>query len=207
MLGEEIICRSSEVGLVGPHNLENICAALTAASQIIGDKYEAMRRAVREFRGLEHRLEFVARLGDVSYYDDSFSTTPETAIAAIRAFVNPKVLILGGSDKKSKFDTLATAVKSGNVRHVVLIGDTKNPNHKSVGAQIETALRAQGYTAITSCIAPGGSSMDEIVGLARAAAQPGDVILLSPACASFDMYRNYKERGLQFKEAVHRGEA
>lgn len=189
------VCKTTEVGLVGPHNLENICAAITAAFEIIGPKAEAMRRAVTQFKGLEHRLEFVAELDKVRYYDDSFSTTPETAMAAIAAFDVPKVLILGGSDKKSKYGELAKSVTKGNVREVILIG--------AMAAKLRDALGEVGYTKVRD----GGISMKEIIETVQRVAQPGDVVLLSPACASFDMFRNYKDRGEQFKTAVQRGHA
>lgn len=192
-LGDQVVCRTDEVGLVGPHNLENICAALTAAHEIIGDNFEAMRRAVREFKGLEHRLEFVAELDHVRYYDDSFSTTPETAIAAAKAFTEPKIMILGGSDKKSKYDELGRVVAAANVREVVLIGE--------MAGKIRAALKEAGFSSVRD----GGTTMTQIVAAAREAAQPGDVVLLSPACASFDLFKNYKDRGQQFKAAVTRG--
>ncbi len=186
------ICRTSEVGLIGPHNLENVCAAVTAAHEILGDNLDPVRRAVRDFRGLEHRLEYAGEIDGAKYYDDSFSTTPETAMAAIASFAGPKVLILGGSDKKSNYTELGRAVARGNVREVVLAGQ--------MAGKLREALTASGFTAIRR----GGSTMDEIMDDVKIAARPGDVVLLSPACASFDMFRNYKDRGDQFKAAVKR---
>jgi UDP-N-acetylmuramoylalanine--D-glutamate ligase len=192
VLGDQPVCRVSEVGLIGPHNLENVCAAVTAAQAVIGDDFGAMQRAVKGFKGLEHRLELAGTVREVRYFDDSFSTTPETAIAAIQAFTEPKVLILGGSDKKSKYDGLARVVAGSNVREVVLIGEMAD--------RISAALQQAGYNSLRL----GGTKMDDIVAAAARAARPGDVVLLSPACASFDMFKNYKDRGDQFKQAVSR---
>lgn len=190
VLNGQAICRTDEVGLPGPHNLENICAAVTAAYEVVGENFGAMKRAIIKFKGLEHRLELAGEIDGVRYYDDSFATTPETAIAAVRAFEAPKVLILGGSDKKSDYRALGQEVAAADVREVVLIGQ--------MAEKIKEALAAAGYTKVR----PGGATMAEIVAAAQAAAEPGDIVLLSPACASFDMFKNYSDRGNQFKAVV-----
>lgn len=189
VIDKQKVCGVDELQLLGEHNWQNACAAVTAVWQVTHD-VTAMRSVLTTFSGLEHRLEFVREVNDVRYYDDSFGTTPETAMVAIKAFQPPKVVILGGSDKGVSFDELAKTVKAGNVRQVILIGRT--------APQIRAALEAQGFAAIT----PGGSTMDEIMAAAQCAAHPGDVVLLSTACASFDMFRDYKDRGEQFKAAV-----
>ena len=117
----ENICHTDELALKGKHNWQNVCAAVTAAWQITRDK-EAIKKILTTFSGLEHRLEFVAEIDNVKYYDDSFGTTPETAMVAIEAFNEPKVVILGGSNKGASYDELASAVKTGNVRTVLEIG-------------------------------------------------------------------------------------
>jgi UDP-N-acetylmuramoylalanine--D-glutamate ligase len=139
---------------------------------------------------LEHRLEDVAEINGVRYYDDSFGTAPETAMVAIQAFEEPKVIILGGSDKGADFGELADVVKNGNVRHAVIIGET--------GAKIKAALDAAGFNNYSD----GGTTMAEMLDTCQAHAQPGDVVLLSTACASFDLFHDYKDRGNQFKAAV-----
>jgi UDP-N-acetylmuramoylalanine--D-glutamate ligase len=184
------VVQVADVALLGRHNLQNVCAAIGAVWSIIDGNTAAIQKVLKEFKGLEHRLEFVRELNGVKYYDDSFGTTPETATVAVQAFAQPKVLILGGSDKKASFDELAQAVVSGNVRSVISIGE--------VAPQIETALKTVGYTNIV----PGGTTMAEIVATAQKQAQPGDVVLLSTACASFDLFRNYKDRGQQFQASV-----
>jgi UDP-N-acetylmuramoylalanine--D-glutamate ligase len=186
----QTVCDVADVQLLGKHNLQNICAAVTAVWQVTQD-VAALQSVITSFSGLEHRLELVRELDNIRYYDDSFGTTPETAIVAMQAFDAPKVVILGGSDKGASYADLALAVKDSNVRKVLLIG-----NQADV---IQAALETVGFTDFTL----GGATMQEIVNNAKAAAQPGDVVLLSTGCASFGMFKDYKDRGDQFKNAVH----
>ncbi len=183
------VCSVGEIKLLGKHNWQNACAAVTAVWQV-AQNIEAIRSVLTSFTGLEHRLEFVRELNGVKYYDDSFGTTPETAIVAFEAFKEPKVVILGGSDKGSSYEELAQAVINNNVRSVISIGDT--------GSKIAEILRGRGYVNIVE----GGASMREIVAAAQAQAQPGDVVLLSTGCASFGLFENYKDRGDKFIQAV-----
>lgn len=189
VIDNQQICHVDELKLLGKFNWQNACAAVTTAWQVVQDPI-AIKSALTTFAGLEHRLEFVREVSGVSYYDDSFGTTPETAIVAIESFKQPKVIILGGSDKGASFDELAEVVAEHNVRHAIVIGDT--------APRIAKALKAQGFDAIT----PGGGAMPEIVKAAADAAKPGDVVLLSTASASFGLFGNYKDRGEQFKLAV-----
>jgi len=186
--GQEI-CKTSELKLLGQHNWQNACAAVTAVWQVT-QNVTALRSVLTTFSGLEHRLEFVRNLAGIDYYNDSFGTTPETAMVALQAFAQPKVVILGGSDKGAQYDELAQVVKDTNVRQVLLIGDQ--------AARIQASLEKVGFQDFSA----GGNAMSEIVGKAQQLAQPGDVMLLSTACASFDMFRDYKDRGTQFKAAV-----
>jgi UDP-N-acetylmuramoylalanine--D-glutamate ligase len=186
---ETVIVNKTEVKLLGQHNLENICAALTAVWQIT-QNIESIRKVLSTFSGLEHRLEFVRELEGVRYYDDSFGTTPDTAIVALKAFEEPKILILGGHDKGIPFDGLAKAVAKSNVRHVIAIGKT--------GPKIAELLRGQGYQAISEGLA----TMKEIVAEAHNKSHAGDVVLLSTGCSSFGLFKDYKDRGNQFKDAV-----
>jgi len=185
----QYICDTAELKLLGEHNWQNACAAVTTVWQITQD-IEALRSVLTSFTGLEHRLELVRELDGVKYYDDSFGTTPETAIVALQALEQPKIIILGGSDKGASYDGLAQVVTQSNVQTAILVGDQ--------AGRIKTALEAAGFTNFTA----GGSSMTEIVAAAQSAAQSGDVVLLSPACASFGMFKDYKDRGEQFKSAV-----
>src|SRR3989344_5691920 len=171
------------------HNWQNVCAAVTAVWQIVQD-VETIKSVITTFAGLEHRLEFVRDVDGVKYYDDSFGTTPETAMVAVEAFNQPKVIILGGSEKGADFKELAKTVSKNNVSQVVLVGKE--------GPKIKQALEAEGFQNTVE----GGSTMPDIVGTARMVTRPGDVVLLSTACASFDLFKNYKDRGDQFKKAV-----
>lgn len=188
----KIVCDVKDVRLLGRFNLENVCAAIGAVWNIIGGDVDAIKRALSTFSGLEHRLEFVREVENVAYYNDSFATTPESTVAAMRAFTHPKVVILGGSDKGVPFYDVVDEVIHNYVRRVIIIGET--------GQKFIELLVARGYENITL----GGNTMAEIVHAAREAAQPGDVVLLSTACASFGLFKNYKDRGNQFKAEVNK---
>ena len=180
-----------EIGLRGVHNRENVVAAVTVA-KLAGVEEQTMRKVIKEFKGLEHRLEEGATVNGVAYYNDSFSTTPETAIAAIKAFKEPEIIILGGSSKNSDFSELAETIKKAtNIKQVILIG--------TEGERLHKLLEKLKYLKILR-----GANMEKIVKTAYNIATSGDVVLLSPACASFDMFKNYKDRGQQFKEQVAR---
>lgn len=189
---EEKVIPTADILLPGKHNWENVCAAAMAA-YLVGVKISNIAQVLKTFRGLEHRLELVRIFNGVSYYDDSFSTTPETAIAAIEAFEQPEILILGGSSKKSDFSELGKTIREAkNIKAIIGIGEE--------WPRISAELRVESakFKVIEGCL-----SMNEIVQAARDIAEAGDVVILSPACASFDMFKNYKERGEQFKEEVN----
>jgi UDP-N-acetylmuramoylalanine--D-glutamate ligase len=190
-MGNTKVCETSKVALLGRHNLENVCAAIAATWRIINGNIEAIIKAASEFSGMEHRLEFVREIDGVKYYNDSFATTPEATIAAIRAFKQPKIIILGGHDKGVPFYDVASEVAKNNVRRAIIIGET--------GEKLIELLTRNGFE---DKITLGGTTMTEIVKAAHGAAESGDVVLLSTACASFGLFKNYKDRGEQFKEAV-----
>ncbi|HLB66668.1 MAG TPA: UDP-N-acetylmuramoyl-L-alanine--D-glutamate ligase [Candidatus Saccharimonadales bacterium] len=198
--GQEI-CDVSDIKLLGKHNWQNICAAVTAVWQITQDK-EAIKSVATTFAGLEHRLELVREVNSVKYYNDTYGSTPETATVAIEAFEQPKVLILGGSKKVGDFDRLAETIAKNNIRHIILVGNTTNPNFETAAPEIESALKSHNVSNYSMLVKPGGPSMDKIVQAAKDAAHPGDVVLLSTACASFDIFKNYKVRGEEFKKVV-----
>lgn len=188
---EEKVMATKDVLLPGRHNLENASAAILAAT-IAGAKMDAIISVLKTFKGLEHRLELVEVSRGVRYYDDSFSTTPETAVAAIEAFVEPEILILGGSSKKSDFTELGRTIReTKNIKAIIGIGD-EWPKIKA-----ELIVDSAPFRIYEDCF-----NMKEIVAKAREIGEIGDVVLLSPACASFDMFPNYKERGNQFKKEV-----
>lgn len=189
---EEVIERK-EILLPGVHNVENALAAISVAS-ILGVNIENIKEVLRGFKGLEHRLELVREVGGVSFYNDSFSTTPETAIAAIKSFGEGEILILGGSSKKSDFTSLAKEIVSRkNLKAIILIGEE--------APRIKEAINKRG--SFKGKIIEEAKNMKEMVYSALSEAKTGNVVLLSPACASFDMFKNYKDRGMQFKEIVN----
>lgn len=186
----QTICNLSEIKLLGKHNWQNICAAITAVWQI-SQNVEAIKSVITSFSGMEHRLELVRELNGVKYYDDSFGTTPETAKVAIEAFTEPKIVILGGKPKGAPFDELAQTVIDNNVKYAIVIGEA--------AFEIMKALEKVGYTGVIK----GEKTLDSIVKQAQQLAESGDVVLLSTACASFDMFKNYEDRGNQFKAVVN----
>ena len=186
--GQEII-DTKDIKLLGAHNWQNACAAVTVLWQVSKNS-EAARKVLSEFSGIEFRLELRREVNGVKYYNDSFGTTPETAIVALQAFKEPKVIILGGSDKGASYDLLAAELLKNNTRKALLIGDQAE--------RIEQSLKKVGFKDYM----PGGNNMKDIVKNASAQAMPGDVVLLSTACASFDMFKNYQDRGEQFNQAV-----
>ncbi len=196
VLGEDIymdderVCSIHDVALLGRHNLQNVCAAIAATWDIIGNNAEIITKAVKEYRGLPHRLEMVRDVNGIKYFDDSFSTTPASAEVAMEAVKGSKIMILGGSDKGATFDALADSVVANDVKAVIQIGQ--------IGPIIAKALQDRGYTNIYE----GGANMQSIIDAANSHAQNGDSVILSPACASFDMFKDYIDRGDQFHKIV-----
>jgi UDP-N-acetylmuramoylalanine--D-glutamate ligase len=191
--GEQELCSIKMLQLPGVHNQDNACAAIDAAWTYVQDK-DVIAQGLAAFTGLPHRLKHVATIADVDYYDDSIATTPGSAIAAIRAFDAPKVMIVGGSSKGAEFDTLTDQiVNSESIRAVICIGET--------GPVIGRHLQGKDMTA--ELIIEESRDMKQIVHRAAACAQPGDIVVLSPACASFDMFKSYSDRGDQFIAAVN----
>ncbi len=188
---EEDVIEVSEILLPGKHNYENVCAASMAAD-LAGASLGSIASAIRQFKGLPHRLELVKEVKGIRYYDDSFSTTPETAIAAIEAFEDPEILILGGSHKDSDFTELGKVISERqNIKAII-----------GIGVEWEAMKSQFPISNFQFPIIEGCKSMEEVVQKATEIAEPGDVVLLSPACASFGMFRDYKERGELFKESV-----
>lgn len=185
----------SDVTLRGRHNLQNVCASIGATWQIIGQQPKIIKKALFGFEGLPHRLENIGVFNGVTYIDDSFGTNPATAEVAIKAFDEPKVLILGGSNKNNDFTSLIKTIKQSNVRHIIAIGE--------MGPKIIELLNEPSKDQIipTSLISS-NQTMKDIVSIAQHVAQSGDVVLLSTACASFDMFKDYEDRGNQFKSTV-----
>lgn len=177
--------------LRGEHNWENIAAASVSA-KLAGATTAGIKKAIFSFSGLEHRLELVGNFSEISFYNDSFATSPLPSLAAVRAFAEPVILILGGSSKGFSYKEFGRDLAlQKNLKTVIVIGETA-PEIKS--ALVESGFYGQ--------IIDGGENMEEVVKTALGMAKSGDVVLLSPAAASFDMFKDYKDRGNQFKDCV-----
>lgn len=195
----QTICRTDELQLPGKHNWQNVCAAITAVwyslSAVEGQvKVKAMRQVLTNFAGLPHRLEFVREASGIKFYNDSFASTPDAAVAAIEAIAGQKVMIIGGFDRKLPLENFAKDVAGAqDIRKVLLIGASAE--------RAAEALQAAGFSNFQVSAA---KDMAEIVHEAEVLAQPGDSVVLSPGFPSFDMFKNFEERGLLFKEAVNK---
>ena len=188
--GERTVCPSDSLRLPGPHNQANLLAAVTVAC-LEGLPSTVIRSTVEAFRGVEHRLEEVAIVNGVGYYNDSACTTPVSTVTALRAFEKPGVLIAGGYDKGVAFEGMAEEA-GRRARAVVLIGVTANAIESAI-----TVNRAVGEPVIARA-----ETLDDAVRQSAGLARPGDVVVLSPGCASYDMFTNFEERGRRFKDAV-----
>jgi len=184
----EEICPLSEIFLRGQHNVENVLAA-TACALWTGMSPAAIRGAIGRFRGVAHRIEWVRDLKGVQYYNDSKGTNVASTLRALESFPGRIVLIAGGKGKGQAWEPLAAAAR-GRVAQALLIGE----DAKKIGAALAAAAIPVAYC----------SSLQAAVEQARTLAVPGDVVLLSPACASFDMFDNFEHRGDVFKKLVER---
>ncbi len=184
------VLRADEIRIPGEHNLENALAA-TALAMLAGVPAPVVRHTLKTFPGVEHRIETVRTVEGVTYINDSKGTNVDASIRAVRAMKAPTVLLAGGYDKHTDFLPLAREILTSKIHTVVVLGDTAE--------QIERALRAVGFESILHA-----KTFEEAVLLARSCAREGENVLLSPACASFDMFQDYEERGRVFKEIVSR---
>lgn len=182
-----MIIHTEELNLIGRHNYENVMAAVGIALAM-GTPLSIIQKTLREFVAVAHRIEYVATKNGVKYYDDSKGTNVDAAIQAIRAMSTPTVLIGGGYDKGSDYEDWIRAF-DGKVKLLVLMGQTRE--------KIADTAKRLGITSIRFV-----DSMEEAVKVCHDAAQPGEAVLLSPACASWGMFRNYEQRGDLFKELV-----
>jgi len=186
--GDRVLLRVNELKLRGLHNVENVAAAL-AAGIFAGAGVDSMAATAKEFNPVEHRLEFVAEIEGVRFYNDSKATSVDATVKALEAFTQDDgkvVLILGGRGKKAPYEPLAPLVKS-KVRKLVLIGEDAQTIAKELG----------GFGSFEFA-----SNMNDAVARSFKAAEKGDVVLLAPACASFDMFESFEHRGKVFKTAV-----
>jgi UDP-N-acetylmuramoylalanine--D-glutamate ligase len=183
--GEKDLFAVSAIGLKGLHNRENVLAACAMAI-LAGVPPESLEENVRKFKGVEHRIEWVSEINGVQYYNDSKATNVDAAIKALESFPGGILLIAGGRDKAGDFSALRTLVRE-RVKHLVLIGEAAEKIRKALSGVADISE---------------ASSMTEAVSMCRSRARSGDIVLLAPACASFDMFDNYEHRGRIFKEAV-----
>ncbi len=188
--GQRELLQVSDIPLKGAHNLENVLAA-ACAGILMGCAPEKIRQAVHDFKAVEHRLEFVATIGDVDYYNDSKATNVDATIKALESFPANIHLILGGKDKGSDYTVLNDLLRQ-RVKRVYTIG--------AAAAKIEGQIVSSknGGPEVVHA-----ETLENAVRKAHASAKPGDVVLLAPACASFDQFKSYEHRGKVFKEIVH----
>ena len=182
------VCSINDLNILGTHNHENAMAAV-AMAYAYGVPMDIIRKTLKEFQGVEHRIEFVAEKNGVLYYNDSKGTNPDAAIKGIQAMNRPTVLIGGGYDKDSSYDEWIEAF-DGKVKKLVLLGATRE--------KIAQTARRLGFSDIVMA-----DSFEEAFEKCVEYAEPGDAVLLSPACASWGMFKNYEERGDKFKELVN----
>jgi len=192
------ICDVNEVKLLGGHNLQNICAAVTASWQVTKD-VDAIKETISSFSGLPHRIEIIGEINGVKYVNDSFATTPETTIAAIKSFKDNEILIIGGQPKNIGFDDLAEVItETNNIKKVIVIGEATPKIVKSLNkfeCNNFVVSSAQNINEIME-------EIDRQVSAIKHENQENLVVLYSPACTSFDMFKDYKDRGDQFRQAV-----
>ncbi|HYL85955.1 MAG TPA: UDP-N-acetylmuramoyl-L-alanine--D-glutamate ligase [Candidatus Angelobacter sp.] len=183
---DESILKLVDIPLAGAHNVENVLAAV-AATRLAGAAPDAIARGVRSFAGVEHRLEFVAEIAGVRYYNDSKATNVDATLKALDAFPGRILVILGGKDKGSDYTVLQAPLRAKAIL-AFLIGAAADKIEKQIAGSV--AIEQAG-------------TLERAVETAAHAARPGDIVLLAPACASFDQFQNYEHRGRVFKELVH----
>jgi UDP-N-acetylmuramoylalanine--D-glutamate ligase len=173
------------IKIPGLHNIENVMAAIMAA-RFCGCSPASIISAIGDFKGIPHRIEFTEEKNGVAFYDDSKGTNVGAVARALETFSRPIILLMGGRDKEGDFGTLSPLVKS-KVKELVLFGEARNKIYDLIGGGVKTSKM---------------TTLKEAIELAYRHSRPGDVVLLSPGCASFDEFSNYKERGRFFKDVV-----
>jgi UDP-N-acetylmuramoylalanine--D-glutamate ligase len=183
---EQVFLKLADISLAGGHNVENVLAAVVA-TRLAGAEPGAIAKGVRSFSGVEHRLEFVAEIGGVRYYNDSKATNVDATLKALDSFPGRILIILGGKDKGSDYTALQASLREKTIL-ALLIGAAADKIEKQIAGSVAIE-RAE--------------TLERAVDTAAHAAQPGDIVILAPACASFDQFQNYEHRGRVFKELVH----
>ena len=180
------------VKLRGVHNYENICAAIAATASLVD--IDTQIKAISEFSGVEHRLEYIRTMNDVKWYNDSIGTSPSRTIAGLNSFDEKIVLIAGGYDKHLDYTPIAKPIVE-NVSALVLVGATTEKIYEAVTKELKSQNKEM---PIVKC-----QTLEETIKIANQLAKPGEVVLFSPASASFDMFKNFAERGNIFKQLVN----
>jgi len=187
----KVVCNLEEIKLKGMHNVQNLLTAFCAVQDEV--TVESMREVATTFAGVPHRGEFVREVNGVKYYNDSIASSPTRTIASLKAFEKPVILIAGGYDKKIPFEPLAEEAYS-NIKTLILVGATKY-KIKEVFERISKEKKTSLEIILTE-------DLNEAITIAKVVAKPGDIVTLSPACASFDMFQNFEVRGNRYKEMV-----
>lgn len=199
---EQRICRLNELQLLGGHNVANVLAAIALAA-VAGASTQAIRQAAVSFRGVEHRLELVRARNGVSWYNDSIATAPERTVAALKAFDQPVVLLAGGRDKHLPWAEAADLTLR-RARHLILFGEAADLIEAAMG---QAAARLTDRKEPTDTPIHRAENLEHAVQIAARLAQPGDVVLLSPGCTSFDAYTDFCQRGEHFRQLVSKLES
>ncbi len=187
--GDEVLCRADELKILGSHNIENALAAALLA-RLYGANTEAIRSTLVNFWGVEHRIEFCGETNSIKFYNDSKGTNCDSTIKAIQSMPSKTALILGGYDKGGTFDELFDFIDS-KIKAITVIGQTT--------PLILSTAKKYGYTSIVHC-----DTFEEAIVKAYEQCEPGENVLLSPACASWDMFKDFEERGRIFKDTVNK---
>lgn len=193
-INEQIICSTNCLQLVGQHNIDNACAALSVAKYYNVDN-RVIESALSKFKGLPHRIEFVREFNGIKYYNDSFSSSTPATVAAIKSFTSPEILIVGGVDRGGDFEQIAKEIaERQNIKTVIVIGEIRHKLAKIISDEMPSA-----HVEVSDA-----QTMSEVFALANSFAKSGDIVLLSPGCGSFDMFKDFYDRGDQFKNEVNK---
>ncbi len=194
----KVLLKKKELNLRGDHNIENICAALGATYSLIKDEQKTLD-VIKNFKGVEHRLEYVRTINNVKWYNDSIGTSPTRTIAGLNSFDEDIVLIAGGYDKHLDYEPIAKPIID-NCSKLILMGATAPKIEEAVTKELNKQRKEgiENSLEIYNC-----TTLEEVVNKANEIAKPGEIILFSPASASFDLFKNFEERGNKFKELVN----
>jgi UDP-N-acetylmuramoylalanine--D-glutamate ligase len=188
--GEVDVIDTKDILLPGKHNLENVCAAVMAAT-LAGTSILNIQHVLKTFKGLEHRLEFVAEIGDIRFFNDSLATLPQATIEALETLKDTETLIVGGFDRGLDYKSLAKAIVQSGIKTLILFPTTGARIWKEICEETDNPPEKFDVT-----------TMKQAVKIAFAETIPGKICLMSPASASFNLFKDYKDRGNQFKEEV-----